>query len=352
MSHSKYAAHIRESDGEEQTVKEHLEGTAVLTKTFGDHFDNGDVAWLCGLIHDIGKYSEAFQKRIHRETKQRVDHSTAGAKEISRRYANIGRMMAYCVAGHHAGLPDGGTAADTEEDSTLYGRLQREPESYRRFENDIEIPSLKESMTDCAGACGFALSFYIRMLYSCLVDADFLDTETFMQGEVRKPDYEALDALCVRMDSKIAKLNEQTAAARQKATLSSNDILNIKRGEILQCCVEGAQGSRGLYTLTVPTGGGKTLSSLAFAIKHALKLGMQRVIYVIPYNSIIEQNARVFEDVLGARNVLQHHSGIDYNDKEDAIFTYKRLATENWDMPVVVTTAVQFFESLFAKPKL
>lgn len=341
------AAHISD-DGRIQTIKDHLEKTAETAKAFAGCFGAGEDAYLCGLIHDIGKYSEAFQKRIYKESKKRVDHSGAGAVELKKRFGSRGRILAYCVAGHHTGLPDGGTSSDTEDEPTLCGRLQRELEPYNQFQYDIEIPSLIKPELNFADAGVFTYPFYIRMLYSCLVDADFLDTETFMQGEVRKPVYEDLDALSIKMDTKIAELNKKTAAALHNPAPSQNDILNIKRGEILQCCIDGAEAKRGLFTLTVPTGGGKTLSSLAFALKHAVKHGMQRIIYVIPYNSIIEQNAKVFEDVMGTRNVLQHHSGIDYNDSEGNIFAYKRLATENWDMPIVVTTAVQFFESLFA----
>lgn len=342
-----FAAHISD-DGRIQTIKNHLIETAKLAGVFAAHFGAGDEAYLCGIMHDIGKYSEAFQKRIYKESKKRVDHSGAGAVELKKRFGNWGRMLAYCVAGHHTGLPDGGTSADTEDSPTLYGRLQRELEPYYKFRDKIEIPALNKSGLNHADVDVLTHSFYVRMLYSCLVDADFLDTEKFMQGEVRKPVYESLDALSIKMDTKIAELQIKTAAALRNPAPSQNDTINIKRNEILQCCIAGAEQERGRFTLTVPTGGGKTLSSLAFAIKHAAKHNMQRIIYVIPYNSIIEQNAKVFEDVMGEHNVLQHHSGIDYDDSEEDISLYKRLAAENWDMPIVVTTAVQFFESLFA----
>mgnify|MGYP000950898875 CR=1 FL=1 len=342
-----FAAHISD-DGRIQTIKDHLIEAAKLAGAFAAHFGASDEAYLCGIMHDIGKYSKAFQKRIYKESKKRVDHSGAGAFELKKRFGNWGRMLAYSVAGHHTGLPDGGTAADTEDAPSLYGRLQRELEPYHQFQDEIEIPKPSKPGPDHAYVGVLTHSFYIRMLYSCLVDADFLDTEKFMQGERRKPVYEALDALSAKMDTKIAGLYKKAASALRNPTPSQNDIINIKRSEILQCCIDGAEENRGLFSLTVPTGGGKTLSSLAFAIKHAVKHSMQRIIYVIPYNSIIEQNAKVFEDVMGTRNVLQHHSGIDYDDSEGDIFVYKRLAAENWDMPIVVTTSVQFFESLFA----
>lgn len=334
---SKFVAHIRESDGTEQTVKDHLEKTAKRAREFADHFNNGDAAYLCGLFHDIGKFSEAFQKRIRGETYRRVDHSTAGAKELSNRYANMGRMLAYCVAGHHAGLPDGGSLASTSDDSALLGRLKRDTEPYAHFLEYISLPNINKLSVSIAplSNMGFSVSFYIRMLFSCLVDADFLDTEYFMSDKVHVTAYDTMEVLNQRIDKKIDDFNNQ-----------KRDI-DVRRTLILRSCIGKAKRSRGLYTLTVPTGGGKTITSIAFAIKHALHNGMDRVIYVIPYNSIIEQNAAEFKKILGEQNVLEHHSGIYYEERDESVLG-KRLATENWDMPVVVTTAVQFFESLFA----
>ncbi len=184
-------------------------------------------------------------------------------------------------------------------------------------------------------------AFYIRMLFSCLVDADFQDTETFMQGEAApRGGYESISALYDRLQAYI------------KPWWNPKSELNRKRCEILQRCLDAGQElGNGLYTLTVPTGGGKTIASLAFALAHAQTHGKNRVIYVIPYTSIIDQTADVFEKALGAENVIEHHSGVDYsikNDANDTVYYKKALATENWDAPVIVTTAVQFFESLYA----
>ena len=334
---SKFVAHIRENDGAEQLVEEHLNETAALAKTFGHRFDNGDAAWLCGLFHDIGKYSEAFQKRIYRESCRRVDHSTAGAKELHDRYANMGRMLAYCVAGHHTGLPDGGSLACTPDDAALSGRLKQKLEPYTHFTEYIALPdtsTLSASIIPM-GNMGFSVAFYIRMLFSCLVDADFLDTERFMSGRTREITYETIKALNQKLNRKIEAFSNP-----------SRDI-DIKRTQILNSCIGKSEWDRGLYTLTVPTGGGKTITSMAFALKHALYHGMDRVIYVIPYNSIIEQNAAAFKKIFGEQNILEHHSGICYDEEDESVMG-KRLATENWDMPVVVTTTVQFFESLYA----
>jgi CRISPR-associated endonuclease/helicase Cas3 len=331
-----FAAHLREN-GMIQSVKKHLEGAATLAKKFGSSFGSGDYAYLCGMLHDIGKYSDKFQKRIY-EGGKIVDHSTAGAKTAVNQYGTVGRLLAYCIAGHHAGLPDGGGPVDTSDEATLCGRLKKEVEPFEKFkeEIDLNLPTKIPPLPIRPLKKGFSTSFYVRMLFSCLVDADFLDTEIFMSTSGIKRDVgESIEALNVKLDAHLEEFKNPL-----------NDI-NRKRSEILNCCIEKSSWKKWLYALTVPTGGGKTLSSLAFALKHAKKHKMDRVIYVIPYTSIIEQNADVFKDVLGQENVLEHHSNFSYDDTNEMLIR-QRLATENWDMPVIVTTTVQFFESLFA----
>ena len=336
-----YAAHIRD-DGKIQSVKDHLEGTAKLASNFAVCFGGDEHAYLCGLLHDAGKYSEKFQRRIH-EGGNMVDHSTAGTQFIKNNLPTIGFLLAYCIAGHHGGLPDGGSRADTCDDPTLNGRIQKKIEVYSTFEQEVDIepylpkcPIRIRPLSDT----GFSVSFYIRMLFSSLVDADFLDTEKFMSGGVDRIIGESIDILNLKLDEYIKKFDSPTTD------------INIKRAEILNFCIQKASQDKGLYTLTVPTGGGKTISSLAFALKHAKTHNMDRIIYVIPYNSIIEQNAAVFKNILGEDNVLEHHSDFTYDETEEnqknIILAKQKLATENWDMPVIVTTNVQFFESLFA----
>lgn len=333
-----YAAHIRD-DGKVQTVLEHLEGTAILAKSFAESFGSGDYAYLCGMLHDIGKYSQEFQKRI-RGASKRVDHSGAGAIMVNNELPGLGRLFAYCIAGHHTGLPDGGSKVDTGIEPTLSGRLKRlNLPSYSAFLDDLDIKDFLPQITrpiKMLGENGFTYSFFVRMLFSCLVDADFLDTEAFMSnGEVKRGiDYD-IDNLYSKLQDKITKFGNPKSE------------LNKKRNEILNCCIEKALLPKGLFTLTVPTGGGKTISSLAFALRHAKEHGLKRIIYVIPYTSIIEQNAAVFKDMIGAENVLEHHSNFNYDDENESM-SKCRLATENWDMPVIVTTNVQFFESMFA----
>lgn len=325
-------AHINWEDGRKQTVREHLEGTAKLAAAFAAPFGAQDQAKLAGLLHDIGKYSDAFQRRLAGST-ERVDHSTAGAKEAF----VMGRPeVAFAVAGHHAGLPDGGSRTDTAEDVTLQGRIRRTVEPYDRWRQEI---TLKEPQVKALPGDSFTQAFYTRMLYSCLVDADYLNTEIFVRGAPAPRDQgEPVPEL-------LQKLSDYV-----KPWWDAKTELNRRRCDILRACLEeGSRGQKGLYTLTVPTGGGKTVSSLAFALSLACKEKMTRVIYVIPYTSIIDQNAAEFVKILGPENVLEHHSGAEYLLREDGgPENRKALAAENWASPVVVTTAVQFFESLFA----
>lgn len=329
---SQRLAHIAD-DGREQTVAAHLEGTAQLCAGFASAFGASEQGYLAGLAHDIGKYSDAFQRRLRGG--RIVDHSTAGAVECARKGA---LPAACCVAGHHGGLPDGGNQSDSTDDATLCGRLKRgiagKIEAYADWDGVLPSPP----PPSVSAGDPLALSFWTRMLYSCLVDADGLDTMRFMEGaDVQPPAYDDLPTLMQRLQDHIS------------GWWPPKTDLNRIRCDILQACLSRAEQPKGLYTLTVPTGGGKTIASLAFALRHAVQHGMARVIYVIPYTSIIEQNAAVFREILGAQNVLEHHSGVSFETGEGASPAQyqKSFATENWDAPVVVTTSVQFFESLY-----
>lgn len=322
-----WAAHIAE-DGRVQTVQQHLEGVAQLARQFGGAFGAGELAYQCGLVHDIGKYTAGFQRRIW-ENGPIVDHATAGAREIARQN---GALAAYCVAGHHGGLPDGGGRGDGPDSGTLMGRLNKPLEPYGAYAAEIHPAAAQFRRPQCFGTGGFTASFFTHMLFSCLVDADYLDTETFFSGQ-RTVFGEPIAALSAKLDVYVEKWWD------------AKTDLNRRRCQILRACMDAGREAPGLFTLTVPTGGGKTVSSLAFALRHALAHGMTRVVYVIPYCSIIEQTADTFRDILGDENVLEHHSGANYDSDDD---DPKRLATENWEVPVVVTTAVQFFESLFS----
>ena len=328
-----FLAHISEDRKRMQTVKEHLQGTAALAEAFAQPFGGGEQAKLAGKLHDIGKYSREFQHRL--EGGPKVDHSTAGGKEA---FQLRQIEAAFAVMGHHGGLPDYGGKNDTGDTSTLYGRQQKKVPDYSAWKQEIALsPARRPSHIPLDN---LSEAFYIRMLYSCLVDADYLDTEAFMDGTLPRGGYEPIASLLDKLDQYIAPW------------WNPKNELNRKRCDILRSCLNAGENfPNGLYTLTVPTGGGKTVSSLAFALRHAATHGKKRVIYVIPYTSIIDQTAEVFENILEAENVLEHHSGVDYTMPEEEVdpaLYCKALATENWDAPVIVTTAVQFFESLYS----
>ena len=327
-----YYAHIR-GDGTKQTVEEHLNGTGERCAIFASAFGEEKRGKLLGQAHDIGKCSEAFQNRLLGG--QKVDHATAGALECAKIRED---EAACCILGHHGGLPDfGNPRTDYPGIPTCVGRIKNGKNggipSYR-WEGTLPAPGKKPPFPD-----SYALSMWMRMLYSCLVDADYLDTEAFM-AEVppERQLYDSLPVLLERLENHVRPWFPGTTE------------LNQNRCAILSQCQEKASQPRGIYFLTVPTGGGKTVSSLAFALKHAVENHMQRVIYVIPYTSIIEQNAAVFRKILGDNNVVEHHSGISFDEDGETSREnrYQRLAAENWDAPVIVTTAVQFFESLYA----
>lgn len=329
-----YLAH-RSEDQRQQTVLEHLTGTASLCGRFASAFHAEEQGRLAGLAHDIGKFSQAFQRRLD-GAPVRVDHATAGAWECCNRRQFA---AAFAVAGHHGGLPDGGGRTDSPDQGTFFGRMNRAQagrlEPYGDWSKEVTLPDVPPvSFQHAAEAM-----FFTRMLYSCLVDADFLDTERFMGNAPRPGGGESMEVLD-------QKLRDYTAG-----WFPPEGPLNEQRCLLLSRCIrQGEAQAPGLFTLTLPTGSGKTAASLGFALRHARTHGLERVIYVLPYTSIIEQNAQVFRDMLGDGNVLEHHSGVLYDLEGEADPQTVRMAkaTENWDMPVVVTTAVQFFESLFA----
>ena len=332
-----YLARTTKDHKRKQPLKEHLQGTARLSGSFAQQFGCYDWGYCCGYLHDIGKYSDAFQERLNGSSKQ-VDHSTAGAR-VCWEQKGYYPLMGVCIAGHHTGLLNYGGSTDTGNVATVIRRKKKKLEDYQAYKQEIQIPQLKTQPFDSTRTDNFdfSLSVFIRMLYSCLVDADFLDTERFMQeGKIQRDPGESMENLMGKLENHIAGWLAQ----------NNPDTVNGRRTEILKHCLERGKSGKGMFRLTVPTGGGKTVASLAFALRHAVQNQMRRIIYVIPYTSIIEQNAEVFRKVLGDENVLENHCHVDYSSREE--LNPMQLASENWDKPVVVTTNVQFFESLFA----
>lgn len=335
MGEKKYLAHISEDGMRQQLLLDHLQGTKELAGRYAGVFGYQDWGECCGLLHDIGKYSMRFQERLWGSS-VKVDHSTAGA-QVCNEKGGFYQAIGYCIAGHHAGLPDMGGSSDT--DGSYKGRMKKKLEDYQDYQKEVTIPLLKTSLFSekDSKTPGFTMSFFIRMLYSCLVDADYLDTECFMKnGEQERDAGETMPRLW-------EKLKQYVSGWLQNEEVNT---VNGRRTEILKSCIEKGKEERGLFLLTVPTGGGKTIASMAFALQHAVRHDMKHIVYVIPYTSIIEQNARIFREILGEENVLEHHCGVEYEDTEE--LKSMQLATENWDKPVIVTTNVQFFESLFS----
>lgn len=329
-----YIAHKRgESDNEVQLLLEHLKNVSELSKKFAECLNLSDYAEIIGMLHDIGKYSDKFQQRIN-GAEISVDHSTCGTQEAFKKRLSI---AAFCIAGHHGGIPDIGHRGDIDTDSTLTGRLSRNTENYSAWHNEVESSKFKPISEPFIND-RIPYTFILRFLFSCLVDADYLDTENFMSnGAVSRDSGDELPFLLSLLNNHIEKWQNPSGK------------LNILRTQMLNECIKAGQNnSEKLFTLTVPTGGGKTISSMAFALNYAVKRRKKRIIYVIPYTSIIEQNAEVFRKIFGIKNVLENHSNVDLNNYDDETKVQMMLAAENWDSPIVVTTAVQFFESMFS----
>lgn len=333
-----------------QRLDEHLASVGKLAGEFSAVFGAEAMSRASGLLHDLGKYTEQFQRRLSGDS-GRVDHSTWGARVAMERYGQAGKLLAYGIAGHHAGLANG---RDGEARTALADRLKSElPLLDAVWNKELQLPAqnelLPKGFTPDREHGPFQLAFLTRMIFSSLVDADFLDTEAFYAG------MQGRDTGRNGAQSSLREIRQEL-----EKTLSSfraDSDVNRIRAEILAGVRAKAVENPGIFSLTVPTGGGKTLASLAFAMDHAIQHGLRRVIYVIPFTSIVEQNAAVFRRALGTlgeRAVLEHHCA--FTEQAAAKGTpdeYQgmrklRLAMENWDAPIVVTTAVQFFESLFS----
>lgn len=344
-----YFAHSANGHGNWHRLADHLLGVSKLASRFAEQScsDLKDSAFWAGLLHDLGKYRDEFQEYLRNEREGSVEthHAVYGAA-LAFQQGWLG--PAFAIAGHHAGLHDLGELQRLVEGST-YRTNERLAVLVERFEHELEkIPSkiAEPSFVENAANEHHA-EFYIRMLFSALVDADFLDTEEHYKSTSR-----------VTQNLQPAELLRLVIA--EKESKSSEGELNDIRNRIFQQCLEKAQESPGFFSLTVPTGGGKTLSGMAFALAHAAQPQhkLRRVIVVIPYLSIIEQNAAQYRRVLDPEScgiVIEHHSAV--NVPEDTGESRPRApfekhpdeyAAENWDAPVIVTTSVQFIESIFA----
>lgn len=332
-----------------ESLGDHLAAVRKRAAQFGSAFGFEHVTGLAGLWHDLGKLSPEFQAYIRQQRTSGGDHSTAGARLAWTSYEKLPLLrtaLAAVIAAHHAGLANG------EDLRRRMDSAGEAPHGWREVVGEIPpntalAPTQKPKP---GGVAGFGESFWTRMLFSCLVDADYLETERFYaeaDGKtVARGSDTSLATLNTRLQEFMAKTCDEAPATK----------VNALRQRILQFAVGKAALPQGLFTLTVPTGGGKTLTSLSFALEHAVRHGLRRIIYVIPYTSIIEQTAVVFRRALGSSDdILEHHASFDWDeavkgrdDEGPSGLQKLRRAAENWDVPIVVTTAVQFFESLFA----
>lgn len=326
---------------------------------FAEPFGAAELGRLAGLWHDLGKFAPQFQSYIRASAAgvpaARVDHSTAGALLATRRSADSAAgVLAFVIAGHHAGLADLGSPQCADR-SCLVQRLTHAPTEAEAALASAPVSLVGEPLPPLPAwvsnglVAPLRLALFIRMLFSCLIDADRLATENFCnpeRGQSRAAAGAAsMGQLRAVLDDHLASFSANHSGVRAP--------VDSLRADLLRACRGAAERPPGLFSLTAPTGSGKTLSSMAFALRHAELHGMRRVIYALPFTSVTEQNAAVFRGALGALGehvVLEHHSAYrpQMDDEDHPTELWRRLATENWDAPVVVTTNVQLLESLFA----
>lgn len=355
-----YLAHVSE-DKREQLLYDHLIGTAELAEQNAVRMFK-PIAYAVGKSHDIGKYSDLFQQRL-KGSKKPFEHSACGAieyKELLMRSENqvdhiFAAMVEFCIACHHTGLQDGGSLANNENytaDGTLCFRIRDSRKSaeytgdgdYSRYREEIsldkpdfnELFSLLRQEKDKKSLIEL-YSFFTRYLFSCLTDADYIDTERFFKPEVKRGYIAGFKTPAKRLEEKLSQLPNNTRLQRT-------------RSRIQQQAYRNAMASSQINILNMPTGSGKTYCSLKLALdKLNTDSTKKRIIYVIPYTGIIDQTAKTFEPIFkDCGGILQHHSNYDFGESTENDSTGSKLkkACENWDAPVIITTAVQFFESI------
>ncbi|WP_071521552.1 CRISPR-associated helicase/endonuclease Cas3 [Neomoorella thermoacetica] len=340
-----FLAHTANSQGKEQSLLDHLEAVANLTQKFNEPLGVPHIGYRTGLWHDLGKFHPEFQTYLQGEGGRRgPNHSSAGAMLASKYF----EPLAFVIAGHHGGLPARAELKTRLKDKVQLKRYNTALQNARRVipslepkqPLDMELPPF---LQEGAGVdVASRVELFLRLLFSSLVDADFLDTERHFDPSLTK---------LRQKGASIANLWSLLAANQQRLMDKSGGHVNQIRREIYEHCCRAAELTPGFFSLTVPTGGGKTRSGMAFALLHALRYQKERIIVAIPYTSIIEQTADVYRDIFGNANVLEHHSAVappldPENPTPEELRA--RLASENWDATLIVTTTVQLFESLFS----
>ncbi|GAB6166957.1 CRISPR-associated helicase/endonuclease Cas3 [Thermostilla marina] len=368
-----YWAHSENDAGAgiRETLAEHLRQVARLAREFAEAFDAGPQAEAAGLLHDLGKYGESFQRRLDDPSVRAGDHWTAGALAALRFLKEAGIAPALAILGHHGGLPAGmpHRSADRLAQAVGRGFMKDEclatskdlPGLFARWQKDgLALPEASPVIAahEYDRLKNAATMLDVRMLFSSLVDADFLATEAHFSGDAETPRRPRPSGLPLDCDRAIEALEAYRLAV--KATHASHPMAEL-REQLYENCVDAASFDPGVFTLSAPTGSGKTLAMLAFALHHARRHGMRRIVLVVPYINIIDQTARVYRDIfshLPPGAVLEHHSlnedilGARSEEPEEPSDTNDgpspRLLAENWDAPVILTTTVQFFESLMS----
>src|SRR4051794_11355014 len=339
------------SESEWEELEAHLRAVAFRAEEFAAAFEAGEWGRLAGLWHDLGKARPEFQARL-RGSGESVEHAGVGAALASSRNKVTGLPLAFAIAGHHAGLADLADSPEGGGPRPLQQRLKENVPLLKDLKGlptgltEMPLPALPKLEGDPKASIR-SLELWTRFLFSALVDADFLATEEFYSPGRRLAvgEYDDIPSLRRRLDEHLVRFLAGLPEEKRES------LVNRRRAEVLAACRTAAERPRGLFSLTVPTGGGKTLAAMAFALRHAERWDLRRAIVAIPFTSIIEQNARVYAGALGPRNVLEHHSALDplaAEERNREAELRRRLAAENWDAPVVVTTNVQLFESLFA----
>ncbi|PSR15772.1 CRISPR-associated helicase/endonuclease Cas3 [filamentous cyanobacterium CCP3] len=346
-----FAAHTPPKGADERWhgLKEHLSDVAQVARRLADKFGAADLGSYAGLWHDLGKYNPAFQDYLQQcqaasesgeaEPKGRVPHAIYGAKLALEQFPPLAPL----IFGHHAGLPQQTQMMNrlAQMDLAVYQAILQEAQAEKI---DLAVPQAASEQISALAQDPFSFDLLLRMLFSCLVDADYLDTEDHFSPDI---------AASRGARTTVTQLWRTLQAAQQTLTSKVDATpVNLVRAEVYQACQDAVALEPGVFRLAVPTGGGKTRSGLAFALAHAVHHDLDRVIVAVPYTSIIEQTVEVYRGIFGQEAVLEHHSAIrpEQGNEEDARArqAQARLATQNWDAPLIVTTTVQLFESLLA----
>lgn len=340
-----YISHVKkdkESNFEIQTNEAHSLNVALFAKQFADKFNFGDWAYLMGILHDKGKEQADFQIHIKRSSGMeegkdiRVEHAYVGALIAKEYFQNTFPFLSLAILCHHSGLYDYTYFEMKMNEMKLPEEISTEIHLPNKI--NLDYPDLVRSLAKEGNRSFYCWNHIQRVLFSCLVDADDLDTEKFMNpgiARLRKTRKKTLKELLPLLEKKLNSFKADT------------DVNKIRK-EILDNCSDKSDAPTGFYSMTVPTGGGKTLTSLLWAMKHAIYNNQDRIIIAIPYTSIITQTSEIFRSIFGSENVLEHHSNVNMDSMSSTETLQARLAAENWDYPIIVTTNVQFFESIYS----